>query len=628
MASILNRDKNKKVLEADNGGGGAISAELNAQLNARAKAAAERASAAYAAEKAQKAATSKTTGASGETYSYNNSGGGSTPAAPSYSYIPGTFAYQYGYSPEKFNGQYNYTPGTFTGQYGYTPGEFNGQYNYTPGEFTGQYGYTPTEFNGKYNYTPTEFAGQYGYTPTQFQYNSEYTDLINAARDRLANWNYDPNSDASYNAYKNQYTRAGQSAMTDALARYASKTGGVASSYAASAAQQQYNNYMAQLAAKVPELEQLAYGRAADEYARYVNADQDAYSRAFNEYSDWENRQRAQADTEYANAYRQWSDRENMLRQQADTEYNIAWNQYVDSENRRREQANTLYDIVWNQYTDSENRRRQQADTEYNIAWNEYADRENRLRQQADTEYDIAWNQFTDSENRRRQQADTEYANAWDQYTDWQNRLRTQADTDYDIAYRRWQTEEAAREQAAQNAYNASVAAYKAKYGGSGSSGKGGSDNKTESDWEKDPKYVEAKKTAYSLKSKPKELAAYLNGLFQRGTIPNEAIDFLADVYGADYEGWKADQNKPAEEKPASTKRSTDYSAIQSQAKKLVDNPQAAGAYLDSQVANGLITEAEKSTILSVLGIEREANGGNYAGRNRSRVSGWRKESK
>ena len=102
----------------------------------------------------------------------------------------------------------------------------------------------------------------YNWAPSAFQrgqYNSEYADLIKAASDRIANWNYDPKNDVSYRAYAQQYMRNGANAYEDTLARQAARTGGVASSYAAAAAQQQYNNYMADLASKVPELEQLAY---------------------------------------------------------------------------------------------------------------------------------------------------------------------------------------------------------------------------------------------------------------------------------------------------------------------------------------------------------------------------------
>lgn len=226
-----------------------------------------------------------------------------------------------------------------------TTGGYNYSYPSVP-----TYNYVPGTFNYEYGYKPTEFTGQYGYTPTQFQYKSQYADLINAARDKLHNWNYDPNSDVSYNAYKNQYVRLGDKAMTDALARYATRTGGVANSYAAAAAQQQYNNYMSQLAAKVPELEQLAYNRAQIELNDYLNAEQTDYNRAFNEYSDWENRQRTQADTEYNNAWNEYVDWENRQRTAADTDYDIAYQKWQLEENAREAAAQNAYNNAMAQY--------------------------------------------------------------------------------------------------------------------------------------------------------------------------------------------------------------------------------------------------------------------------------------
>ena len=55
--------------------------------------------------------------------------------------------------------------------------------------------------------------------------------------------------------------------MQDTLAQVSARTGGLASSYAQSAAQQTYNNYMAALADKVPELQQLAYSMYMDDIA-------------------------------------------------------------------------------------------------------------------------------------------------------------------------------------------------------------------------------------------------------------------------------------------------------------------------------------------------------------------------
>ena len=80
-------------------------------------------------------------------------------------------------------------------------------------------------------------------------------------------FSYDKNKDPLYQQYKESYTRGGQRGMQDTLAQVSARTGGLASSYAQSAAQQTYNNYMAALADKVPELQQLAYSMYMDDIA-------------------------------------------------------------------------------------------------------------------------------------------------------------------------------------------------------------------------------------------------------------------------------------------------------------------------------------------------------------------------
>lgn len=105
------------------------------------------------------------------------------------------------------------------------------------------------------------------YTPGVFSYTSPYEERMKAAADKLINWEYDPNKDVSYGVYKNQYVNNGQRAYEDALAKYASRTDGVPSSYAVTAAQQQYDNYMSELSSKIPTLEQAAYERVKNEYS-------------------------------------------------------------------------------------------------------------------------------------------------------------------------------------------------------------------------------------------------------------------------------------------------------------------------------------------------------------------------
>lgn len=105
-------------------------------------------------------------------------------------------------------------------------------------------------------------------------YLSRYQARIDALADAILNrdpFSYDKEQDPLYQQYKDTYTRAGQRGMQDTLAQVSARTGGLASSYAESAAQQTYNNYMAQLADKVPELYQLAYSMYMDDLTQDRN---------------------------------------------------------------------------------------------------------------------------------------------------------------------------------------------------------------------------------------------------------------------------------------------------------------------------------------------------------------------
>lgn len=70
---------------------------------------------------------------------------------------------------------------------------------------------------------------------------------------------YDYTQDPNYQQYREAYTREGERAMQDTIGEVAARTGGLASSYAASAANQANNYYMSALADKIPELRQMAY---------------------------------------------------------------------------------------------------------------------------------------------------------------------------------------------------------------------------------------------------------------------------------------------------------------------------------------------------------------------------------
>lgn len=146
--------------------------------------------------------------------------------------------------------------------------KLRGQYGYSGGADGSAY--LPTmAYTGVYSRDEDD-GGGYGSSG----YLSKYQARIDALADAILNrdpFSYDKEKDPLYLQYKDTYTRGGQRGMQDTLAQVSARTGGLASSYAESAAQQTYNNYMAQLADKVPELYQLAYSMYMDDLTQDRN---------------------------------------------------------------------------------------------------------------------------------------------------------------------------------------------------------------------------------------------------------------------------------------------------------------------------------------------------------------------
>ena len=103
---------------------------------------------------------------------------------------------------------------------------------------------------------------------TPAAYSSPYQSQLDALYNQITSrqpFRYDLGGDSLYRQYSQQYQRLGQRAMQDTVGQTAALTGGYGSTYGQSAGQQAYNNYLAQLNNVVPELEQRAYNRYADE---------------------------------------------------------------------------------------------------------------------------------------------------------------------------------------------------------------------------------------------------------------------------------------------------------------------------------------------------------------------------
>lgn len=111
-------------------------------------------------------------------------------------------------------------------------------------------------------------------TPYTSKYQAQIDDYVNKIQA-----DYDPNSDASYLAYKNQYLRGGQKAMQDTMAKAVALSGGYDNSYANSVAQQTYNDYAAALADKIPELARAAQDMYSNRLSMFQNLDATDYGR-------------------------------------------------------------------------------------------------------------------------------------------------------------------------------------------------------------------------------------------------------------------------------------------------------------------------------------------------------------
>lgn len=134
----------------------------------------------------------------------------------------------------------------------------------------------------------------YGPAPT---HNDQYSATIDAMLKDILNrdkFSYNALEDPLYQQYSQQYQREGQRAMQDTLGQVSARTGGMASSYAVSAAQQANNYYASQMADKIPELYQLAYQMYLDDIDLQVqdlglleNASDRQYDRYRDTMDDW-----------------------------------------------------------------------------------------------------------------------------------------------------------------------------------------------------------------------------------------------------------------------------------------------------------------------------------------------------
>ena len=268
--------------------------------------------------------------------------------------------------------------------------------------------------------TPYQAAiDEWEYGPAPQWENTEYQRQRDEALRRAQNmrFSYDPESDPVWQAYQKQYRREGQRAMQDTMAEAAMRTGGLANSYAVSAASQAGNYYAAQLSDRLPQLYNDAYQRYLAEFQRqlgisdqYAGFDQTEYGRYADELGQW-NKDRSFD-------YGLYRDRVGDARYADELAYDRAWNEenrdYTRNYQAQRDAINDQrYDQEWAQqlreYADAQNWKQKD--------WDQY------LREYGDKlseqEREWAYQQYRDAINDQRY--DQEWAQQLREYADSQN---------------------------------------------------------------------------------------------------------------------------------------------------------------------------------------------------------------
>lgn len=191
------------------------------------------------------------------------------------------------------------------------------------------------EFNG--TYTPTDVlqglvnngynTADSGKPSFDYSYDSEMRALIDQIlNSNLADWKQGD----QYAALKDQYAANGEMGMNDLLGQVSSRTGGLASSYAASVANQEYNDWMSKLEQAAQEM----YQQDRSDKLNNLGVLNDAYNREYGEYGDKLN----QWNTDRAFDYQRQQDALANEWQQKEWDYNMSQDEY----NRLAQQADNL----------------------------------------------------------------------------------------------------------------------------------------------------------------------------------------------------------------------------------------------------------------------------------------------
>ncbi|MCQ2300034.1 MAG: hypothetical protein MJZ81_07930 [Bacteroidales bacterium] len=155
-----------------------------------------------------------------------------------------------------------------------------------------QQGYQQSDaVQNAYNYLQSVQNNQPG------AYNSRFSQQLDDIYQQIMgrkDFSYDLNADMLYKQYRDMYQQQGRQAMVDTMGNAAALTGGYGNSYAASAGNQAYQQYLGQMNAMLPEFYDRAYQRDRDQlgdlYNRYnlgMTADEVDYGRYQDNLAQW-----------------------------------------------------------------------------------------------------------------------------------------------------------------------------------------------------------------------------------------------------------------------------------------------------------------------------------------------------
>lgn len=178
-------------------------------------------------------------------------------------------------------------------------------------------------------------------------YTNKYQDQIDELLGEILNrpaFEYDPETDPRYGAYKKEYAREGQRATADTMGQMAAMTGGMPSTAAVTASQQAGDYYAAQMADKIPELYQLAYAMYQDEgdsmrlnmdmLTALEQGDYNKYLNLLNQYNTDRNFAYGVYSDDWDRSYQ--LDRDDVSDSRYDLEWNYGVNQDRNSQNAER----------------------------------------------------------------------------------------------------------------------------------------------------------------------------------------------------------------------------------------------------------------------------------------------------